>query len=541
MSKFYVDYWSRKWIDENHFPETELLSFKEDYANRDLGVAFSGGGTRSAACTLGQLKALDELGLLPRVKYISAVSGGGGGAATPFTYTKDTVQYFGGIRDPESITFSNSKSVHPKSMQSAITDSPLVSKLVAGGLKLKGDESFAYSLGKVFLKPYGLHDPSRYFTFDQETEAIARQGFPSNAEVDFYQARKGAPYLILGATLLNEDGLASDKKYHVEYTPFYSGVRVGHIDNDLWSSNDYFGGGYITSCGYDCIGPYNKRDIEGREKLLVKQAPVRSFDITNEKAFSLNDIIASTGAAPQEITSNIGLGALGFPEFNHMPLNTLEGDHSVSEEYPHSDGGHLENLGIMPLLARKMTKIVVFVNTKKPFSPNIKKPLDSGLNKSVKALFVPIDNLFKKGYFAVNVVFDNGEEELSKLIEQFTQLVKKESSSEEYIAKTALFTKSKLVTTSNDHYGIEGGLEVEITWVYNCRSSAWENRLKDKDLATLIAKKKRLIGAQEGLEDFPHYGTFFENLRGVVELTKVQTNLLTNLSYWVAKKSLKGI
>ncbi|MEZ9044512.1 hypothetical protein AB6D99_05120 [Vibrio cyclitrophicus] len=79
MSKFYVDYWSRKWIDENHFPETELLSFKEDYANRDLGVAFSGGGTRSAACTLGQLKALDELGLLPRVKYISAVSGGGGG------------------------------------------------------------------------------------------------------------------------------------------------------------------------------------------------------------------------------------------------------------------------------------------------------------------------------------------------------------------------------------------------------------------------------------------------------------------------------
>ncbi|MEZ9123602.1 hypothetical protein BCU39_020770 [Vibrio cyclitrophicus] len=79
MSKFYVDYWSRKWIDENHFPETELLSFKEDYANRDLGVAFSGGGTRSAACTLGQLKALDELGLLPRVKYISAVSGGEGG------------------------------------------------------------------------------------------------------------------------------------------------------------------------------------------------------------------------------------------------------------------------------------------------------------------------------------------------------------------------------------------------------------------------------------------------------------------------------
>tara|TARA_Y100000588_G_C14212332_1_gene907216 strand:- start:162 stop:1784 length:1623 start_codon:yes stop_codon:yes gene_type:complete len=538
MSRFYVDYWSRKWIDENHFPEVQLVSFKEEYANRDLGIAFSGGGTRSAACTLGQLKALEELSLLPRVKYISAVSGGGW-AATPFTYTKDTEQYFGGIRDPENITFSNSKSVHPKSMQSAITNSPLISKLISGGLKLKGDESFAYSLGKVFLEPYDLHDPSCYFTFNQETEDLTRQGFPANAQVKFHQVRKGAPYLILNATLLNEDGLASDKKYHVEYTPFYSGIRVGHIDKDFWNSNDYFGGGYITSCGYDCIGPYSTRDIEGREQLLVKQAPIRNIDFTNEKAFSLNDIIASTGAAPQEITSNIGLGALGFPEFNHMPLNTSEMDYSISEEYPHSDGGHLENLGIMPLLARKMTKIVVFVNTKKPFSPNVRKPLDSGLNKSIKALFVPIDNLFKKGDFALNVVFDNGEEELVKLIEQFTELVKKESSSGEHIAKTALFTTSKLVTKANDHYGVEGGLEVEVTWVYNCRSSAWEQKLKDKDLATLIAKKKRLIGDQQGLEDFPHYGTFFENIRGVVELTRVQTNLLTNLSYWVAKKALR--
>ncbi|HGZ7397078.1 TPA: hypothetical protein ACOL2F_000482 [Vibrio parahaemolyticus] len=540
MSRFYVDYWSREWVDENDFPEAELVSFKEDYANRDLGVAFSGGGTRSAACTVGQLKALDELGLLPRVKYISAVSGGGW-AATPFTYTKNTEQYFGEIRDPENITCSNSKSVHPKSMQSAITNSPLISNLITGGLKLKGDESFAYSLGEVFLKPYGLHDSSRYFTFNEETEALTRQGFPPNTKTDFYLVRKGAPYLILGATLLNEDGLASDKKYHVEYTPFYSGVRVGHIDKDLWSSNDYFGGGYVTSCGYDCIGPYNKRTLEGREQLLVKQAPVLSFDITNEKAFSLNDIIASTGAAPQEITNNIRLGALGFPEFNHIPLNTLEGDNSVSEEYPHSDGGHLENLGIMPLLARKMTKIVVFVNTKKPFTPNKKKPLDSGFNKSVKALFVPIDNLFKKGDFATNVVFDNGEEELTKLIGQFSQLVKKESSSDEYIAKTALFAKTKLVTTSNEHYGINAGHEVEITWVYNCRSSAWEKKLKDKDLGKLIANKKRLIGDQKGLEDFPHYGTFFENFRGVVELTKVQTNLLTNLSYWVAKKALNEV
>ncbi|GAM67030.1 hypothetical protein JCM19236_3360 [Vibrio sp. JCM 19236] len=177
MSKFYVDFWSREWIDQNQFPEATLESFQQVYADRDLGVAFSGGGTRSAACTLGQLKALDELGLLPRVKYISAVSGGGW-AATPFSYTHDLDQYFGKISDPENITLSNSKSVLPESLQEAITQSPLVSNLLEGGLKLRGDESFAYSLGEVFLKPYGLDNPNHYFTFNNETKALAKQGFP---------------------------------------------------------------------------------------------------------------------------------------------------------------------------------------------------------------------------------------------------------------------------------------------------------------------------------------------------------------------------
>ncbi|MCQ8156524.1 hypothetical protein NP570_25115, partial [Vibrio parahaemolyticus] len=66
------------------------------------------------------------------------------------------------------------------------------------------------SLGEVFLKPYGLHDSSRDFTFKEETEALTRPGFPPNTKTDFYLVRKGATYLILGATLLIEDGLSSD-------------------------------------------------------------------------------------------------------------------------------------------------------------------------------------------------------------------------------------------------------------------------------------------------------------------------------------------
>ena len=49
------------------------------------GGCFSGGGTRSDAATIGQLRGLAEIGLLDRSGYVSAVSGGAW-AATAHTY-----------------------------------------------------------------------------------------------------------------------------------------------------------------------------------------------------------------------------------------------------------------------------------------------------------------------------------------------------------------------------------------------------------------------------------------------------------------------
>ncbi|MCL1045426.1 patatin-like phospholipase family protein [Shewanella electrodiphila] len=542
MTKFIVEAWSQGWIDKNNFPEESLKAFQASYANKSLGVAFSGGGTRSAACTLGQLKALHDLNIIDEVKYISAVSGGGW-AATPYTFVSSDKmeQYFGRVLEPNDIDSSICKSVIKGSFQECITKAPILMSLVRGGVSGKGDESFAYSLGNIFLKPFKLHNPDTHFTFNEETLKSAQEGLKEgskNEGFSFDVSRQGTPFLILGATLLNEDGFNSDKKYHIEYTPYYSGSRVSHKDKEFIGQDDYFGGGYITSCGYDCIGPYKKSSVNGVEKLLVKRVPKSLLDFTNERAFSLADIIASTGAAPQEITSNIGLGALGFPEFNHIPISIPKGQNQVAEEYPHSDGGHLENLGIMPLLARKVSKIIVFINTKKAFVPDIDSPLNSSLNKSLKALFLPINNLFGLSKFKTNIVFKNGQKELLKIIKQFTEEVEKESSSGEFIAKNTLVAKSNLVTKSNNFYGIEAGQHVEVTWVYNCRSKAWEDSLGDRELAEVISKKKKLFGTQKGLEDFPHYGTFFENLKGIIVLTPLQTNLLTNLSYWSAKKAL---
>src|SRR6185369_470264 len=65
--------------------DTEPLPF-DDETNRDrkcaatkqlFGLAFSGGGIRSATFNLGVLQALAELGVLAKVDYLSTVSGGG--------------------------------------------------------------------------------------------------------------------------------------------------------------------------------------------------------------------------------------------------------------------------------------------------------------------------------------------------------------------------------------------------------------------------------------------------------------------------------
>jgi hypothetical protein len=62
------------------------LPKKEDVSDRLIGLAFSGGGIRSATTNLGIAQALSRMGILRLVDYLSTVSGGGyiGGCLTTF-------------------------------------------------------------------------------------------------------------------------------------------------------------------------------------------------------------------------------------------------------------------------------------------------------------------------------------------------------------------------------------------------------------------------------------------------------------------------
>lgn len=73
----------------------------------NVGVALSGGGSRAATAAMGQLRALHELGLLDRVREISAVSGGGwlSAAWTFLPQDRSDAEFFGPcVADPGALT-----------------------------------------------------------------------------------------------------------------------------------------------------------------------------------------------------------------------------------------------------------------------------------------------------------------------------------------------------------------------------------------------------------------------------------------------------
>ncbi|MCB1613801.1 MAG: hypothetical protein KDI60_18905, partial [Xanthomonadales bacterium] len=78
---------------------------------RSVGLCLSGGGSRALTCAMGQLRALDHLGLMDQIFAISSVSGGTW-ANTLYTYLPATISdadFLGTpVLDPGQLTVTGS-------------------------------------------------------------------------------------------------------------------------------------------------------------------------------------------------------------------------------------------------------------------------------------------------------------------------------------------------------------------------------------------------------------------------------------------------
>lgn len=492
---------ARAWRNDANFtyPENNLDSLND---KSDIGIAFSGGGTRSASAVAGQLRGLKRIGLLDKIKYISAVSGGAWGSA-PFTFlpsTFDEDEFLGETLGPAKITLDSLRGPSKKSLINAIANTIITDDFFETAAKFGGDETYSRAVGNIFLEPFDLNDRNRLLSFDETTliDALGRNSKDDDDEnflkrKDFFVARRGRPFFIAGATLFS--GQNQSPKVHTELTPYYSGTR------NFFNLSDPVGGGYVETIGCDSEKPKRSGKVV-KLKLGGKR-----------HRFTLSDIIGTTGAAPQELLRKHRLGFVGLPEYRHWAFKQPRGftDH---DELSYGDGGHLENLGIMPLLARQVKHIIVFVNskTKFVFDPD---PEKCRIASSIPNLFrpSPVDG------FRLNLVIkdDAANTKYRELLAAFRDAD----------GKTLIHSDTYDIMT-NKHYSITAHSGSRICWVYNQNATQWFSKLP--------FQTRKMITDGE-VKRFPHYKTFFQNPPKIIDLSRAEAGLLAHLSCWNVTKN----
>jgi hypothetical protein len=564
--------WGRYWpipttgcrmMDVPCFPETDLLP-----DGPSLGVAFSGGGTRSATMVLGQLRGLRKIGVLDQVRYVSAISGGAW-ASVPFVYTKSTLDTFLGpfqvltpdLPDDRKREFLQQPAGE---LGRAIVNSSLTAgsiQEVAGDLattfsnKLGDDlwtaltstlngatrrepdrlnKTYTRLIGRTFIDPLidpGTDASKRLFSWNVltvEDTSLVSQG---QLGQDLVVAGPRRPFLIAGGTVIVA---RRDSAYPllmpIEYTPMYVGIRHRFSPR--------FGGIYVSPWMYDTTEIGDVRDEDANHFLSVRRDEKRSF--------TLGDVAASTGAAPQlalvlgtfvpaSFRDRVQRFSEAFPALRHVTLNNGPGRNIVTEEIGHGDGGFGDNTGIMALLARGVKNVLVFDNTPTKFVEN---------NDDIKSLFFPVGPPDSSGNKTLNRVFWCSDQKRDGCAATDTGTYYKTLVDALVARRDAgmaqVYCGGPWKVRANDHYGIaaiEPG--VNICWFYTSPSAKWEQTLPPQFLNMIRGVDKTKEG--QHFDNFPWLATFGQNKTHVIQLTTPQVNLLSNLTAWIVSDEERAI
>ena len=358
-----------------------------------------------------------------------------------------------------------------------------------------------------FSRRLGSSTPpgGRPFTLDAAArEAIAARGHETGP---LHVTRRGAdsPYLLVHATLnWPTEGVAAPHKVSFEYTPLYVGTPT-LTSLEAGDQPMRIGGGFLESFAFGCQAPPAAPDADGLVAIELPDSP-----------FTLADAIGASSAF-----STADRDLRRYPHRACWPITGVCDAPTTSHVF--SDGGDLENFGIIPLLRRGVRHIVVFINTVWPLSldldPSGGWPQDPSENQRVIDPFLAPLFGQTSARFPHNCVFP--EDDFAALVAGL-QAAKREG-------RTVMTTLTHQVRT-NAWWGVTGGWKVRICWVYNGRVPAWEAVLPRLVAQAIDAGHDTPPAGP--FAHFPHYATQGQNAGCLIRLTEGQTNLLSHLSCW---------
>ena len=530
----------------------ELANPRYDPATHPVAVCFSGGGPRSYAASIGQMRALRSLPLYDKIGAISIVSGGSWFGSL-FMFANPAIpddQILGAIVKPGDITMKSISSVPHTCIGFGLTqaNNKRIFDSVAGSVihGVPSNRWYARVLNSCYCQPFEIDDVEKFFALDAAAVTAIVANNPGLTADDFFVARPNRPYAVAGATQIYpiEKDLVMR---HFEYSPLYDGTEQLFPDG---TPTGPFGGGFVQNFAMDSSAP-QKPDANG---LVSVSAPLHRFTIS--------DMMGSSGAAPGSVLDKLGLPSL-FAEFHYWPPQSAGATPDpTTQKMSIVDGGDLENTGIVAMLRRQYPVIVCCVNTSTPMNPDWKtKPTKGtyqGIDQQISGLFgFESDTTTASREIRERVVemiagpvpaaMAQASAEMPKAMRfSVPQQPIQVFPSDEWPAvqqglMSALATGGPVWASTrhtiwpDNPFGIPpypGNGKVTVIWLYNQKIAQWVSALQPAVQTFLTSTSKRNYMA-----NFPNYETVFQNkdildIPELLLLTSEQVNLLADMWTW---------
>jgi hypothetical protein len=277
----------------------------------------------------------------------------------------------------------------------------------------------------------------------------------------------------------------------MEMTPLYIGVP--RLFKDADGAGGAIGGTYVSPSLFGA----DRIDSQPPNCVAIGRAFTSLFD-TNMIMFTLGDLLSVTSSAPVE-----------FALFQYAvaprlrPWSVENGSVEGSRFRTHGDGGQSDNIGILPLLARRVGKIIVFSNSDGP-----------GVPEEVAGLFGEPQAFFSN--WQGTAVFDH--DQLSKLRQEYKCLQRDKKP----IVIPQHYTVTRDTIAAQDPFNLhllkDEKYEVDVIWFF-LDAEAWKCKLQ-----TEKPKIAEWLRENQSLIHFPHYYTFGENLFYLIKLHSDQVS-----------------
>lgn len=389
-----------------------------------LAVCFSGGGSRSLTCTLGQLSALSTLDdplnkgqkLISRVACVSAVSGGSW-ASVPYTFLPSTLagkpvsdSDFLISPQPPSLLVKGAATTPGAANVSYLAphclgnipgqfDDESIAAFALWWIKLRLFNQVPWSwfwivaVGHFILQDYELYDahykagvqPTK--SFSQSADYVTKNILPLNSALstgNFYYPRAGRPDLIVNYNMMED--IAGAPQVPVQATTTRAGCPGQSPDGLIQGGGvcETFGFGSTLLSGGSPQGPasvtlnrfYSLCDVTGCSSAFFAQWLQSHLGAYLDKALGEAES-APTKFGFQAIEGALAKSELGrlraelkaledqplgiVPQYDYWPLSQVGTVSPVTQNYGFADGGAFENTGLMGLLARTTGNIKAIV------------------------------------------------------------------------------------------------------------------------------------------------------------------------------------